>query len=352
MRCEVLRLRDFEAVAKDWTALAADHTQAPFLHADFVGALIDEFADGSERLVRVTSNDQLLALGLFKRRGLMWETFQPSQMPIGCLVARRGAALASLLPLIGRALPGLTLGVAATQQDPLSFERPSDTEELRTLDYISTAAIDIVGSFDDYWNARGKNLRQNLRKQHRKLADESTRVTLEALRDRTDIVEAIGDHGALESAGWKAGGGTALSADNPQGRFYRKALEAFCGRDRAVVYRYRFDDRVVVVDLCVESEDTIVILKTTYDESLRTYSAASLMREEAFRLLWGGGRIKRIEFFGRAMEWHLRWSEQLRLMYHVNWYRWPALARWSAWAAQRLRPASKATGGEAVTEAN
>jgi hypothetical protein len=27
------------------------------------------------------------------------------------------------------------------------------------------------------------------------------------------------------------------------------------------------------------------------------------------------------------MEWHLRWTDEVRTMYHVNYYRWPGLRR-------------------------
>lgn len=80
-----------------------------------------------------------------------------------------------------------------------------------------------------------------------------------------------------------------------------------------------------------------MILKTAYDESIRSYSPASLMREEVFRQLWDAGRIRRIEFYGRLMDWHTRWTEQSRTLYHVNWYRWPSLTRSVTGLVRRVR---------------
>jgi hypothetical protein len=78
----------------------------------------------------------------------------------------------------------------------------------------------------------------------------------------------------------------------------------------------------------VEERDSIVVLKTSYDESVpASLSPALLMREEACRRLFDDGRFKRLEFYGRVMEWHLRWTEEVRSMYHVNCYRWPGLRR-------------------------
>lgn len=339
MRCEIFPVRSFDSLEKDWSSLAQAYWQAPFLGVDFVRTLIEVFATGQEQVVRVTTpGGEVVAMGIFARRGTMWETFQPSQLPIGCLVVQPRTDWESLLQALGRALPGLSLGVAASQQDPLSTPRPRSEGRISTLDYIETPFIDITGSFTDYWEARGKNLRQNLRKQRRKLADEGTELTLDVVRSPQDVAQAVEDYAKLESAGWKAGGGTAVTSGNAQARFYQRVLERYCEKGKGRIYRYRFNDHVVVVDLCIESNDSLVVLKTTYDESIRSYSPAALMREDAFKALWEEGVFRRIEFFGPKKEWHTRWTEQSRVLYHVNWYRWPSIVQFASRLARALRP--------------
>ena len=188
------------------------------------------------------------------------------------------------------------------------------------------------GDFDSYWAARGKNLRQNMRKQRAKLEAESVATELEVITDPNRVAEAIEDYGRLESAGWKAEGGTAVHPENAQGRFYRSMLEDFCGRGAACVYRYRIGGAVAAMDLCVDSGTVQVILKTAYDETNRQLSPASLMRQEIFRQLFAEGRIERVEFYGRVMEWHTRWTDTVRTLFHVNVYRSGALR----WLRERL----------------
>lgn len=329
LRAEILPLSSFDEVAGDWARLSAAYTHAPFMGVDFVRPLLAVFASSGEVIARIRSHDgAVVGVGLFVRRSSgVWETFQPSQLPIGCLVVLPHVDWAKLLSAVGNALPGFTLSVAATQQDPRVCTRPEDTGPLATLDYIPTAAIDITGTFDDYWNARGKNLRQNLRKQRKKLVDDAVVTRLEMVRDPASVARSVAEYAKLEESGWKASGGTAVNVGNEQGRFYRTMLERFCATGRGLILKYRLDDKIVVVDLCIESADALVVLKTTYDESIRSLSLAALMREEAFRAIWDDGRIRRIEFFGRMMEWHTRWSDQSRVLYHVTWYRWPRLLR-------------------------
>jgi hypothetical protein len=51
------------------------------------------------------------------------------------------------------------------------------------------------------------------------------------------------------------------------------------------------------------------------------------MRQDAFREVFDDGRLRRIEFYGRMMEWHTRWTEHSRTLYHVNLYRWAIISR-------------------------
>jgi hypothetical protein len=142
------------------------------------------------------------------------------------------------------------------------------------------------------------------------------------------VAAAVADYGRLESTGWKGRQGTAIGAGDAQARFYRTILENFCARGAGSIYRYWFGERLVATDLCIEDGRQIVILKTAYDEAAPgALSPALLMREEQVRALFDEARLERIEFYGRVMEWHQRWTGDVRTMYHVNFYRWPALRR-------------------------
>ena len=80
------------------------------------------------------------------------------------------------------------------------------------------------------------------------------------------------------------------------------------------------------MDLCIVGGGALIILKTTYDEAYKAVSPAFLMREQAFRQLFEKKEVDRIEFYGKVMEWHTRWTDEVRTMYHVNRYRWPAIS--------------------------
>ena len=85
-----------------------------------------------------------------------------------------------------------------------------------------------------------------------------------------------------------------------------------------------------------------VVLKTTYDETISNLSPAFLLREEEIRQHFGEKRIRRVEFFGKVMDWHMQWTREARMLYHVNVNRFPWLARlrarWRSWSARLGTP--------------
>lgn len=313
----------FAQAATVWDELNSRCSNLPFLDSRFIGPLLEVFGSGGEQLAIGSVNGCSVAAAIVVRAGVgRWALFQPSQMPLGPLLLLPQLSIERVAADLLKALPGANLVLGLTQLDPVAISRPEDSEKFATLDYIQTAWVDIVGDFDDYWAARGKNLRQNMKKQRNKLAAEGSELSFEVIRHAASVGDAIRQYGVLETASWKFGEGTAVRAENDQGRFYKAMLERFCEAGRGIIYRYRLGEQVAAMDLCIESGDLLVILKTAYDGSNKSLSPAFLMREEQFQRLFVDRKIRRVEFFGKVMEWHTRWTSQSRIIYHANVYRW------------------------------
>jgi CelD/BcsL family acetyltransferase involved in cellulose biosynthesis len=334
---------EFSRYATQWDSLAAASGDVPFLHSGFVRPLLSEFATGDEKLAILEGAGGAQAMTLIRPKGRgVWETYQPSQLPLGPWVQAEGAHLPSLVRGLLHRLPGFAIQVGMTQLDPRLFARPPDEPGLATLDYIDTAWIPVTGSFEEYWDARGKNLRTNLRKQRRKLESDGVAVRFDVVTRQADVAEAIEQYGSLESAGWKATLGTAIDAKNAQGRFYRAVLENFCAAGAGRIYRCWLGDHIVAMDLCIESRQMLVVLKTTYDQSLKSFSPASLLREEEMRAIFQERKISDVEFYGKVMDWHTQWSKDVRTLYHLNCFRWAWMARIKAYRAGKRRSRSVA----------
>jgi hypothetical protein len=45
------------------------------------------------------------------------------------------------------------------------------------------------------------------------------------------------------------------------------------------------------------------------------------MHHDVFQSIFGERRFARVEFYGKLMEWHTRWTDQARMLYHATCYR-------------------------------
>jgi CelD/BcsL family acetyltransferase involved in cellulose biosynthesis len=327
MNWKIYNIDQFEKQHQHWHSLNVEGVASPLLNPDFISLLLKFFGNGKEILVCYENNGQAKAMAILRQsRSGSWETFQPSQAPIGAWIHSANLNWNILLASLIKKLPGFTLIIGVTQQDPDLLTRPVNSSTLKTLDYVQTVRISLDGGFDEYWNSRGKNLRSNLKKQRKKLEKDSIKTCLELSTSPDDVDQAIIDYGAIESAGWKADGDTAIHPNTVQGKFYKEMMESFCQNGRCRIYRYWYNDRIVAMDLCIQDHGCLVILKTTYDENVgKTTSPASLMRQDEFREIFSDCNVNKIEFYGKMMDWHTKWGDEIRTLYHVNQYRWSIL---------------------------
>ncbi len=326
MKWTLYPINEFFGYQEQWDRLNQTLSESPLLHTDFVIPLLECFATGNELLAIYgdTRNPKAMAI-LCKAKIGAWRTLQPSQAPVGAWLQSPEDSTESLLKTLHASLPGISINLSITQQDPLILPRPQHSENLTTLDYIDSAKVSVTGSFEEYWSKRGKNLRQNLRRQRNKLERENIAPRLETVSEPGNITEAVQAYGNLESAGWKRTTNTAVDIDNTQGTFYASMIRNFCERGRGLVFQYYYDDSLVATDLCIQGGGSLVILKTTYDEKIKTSSPAMLMRQEAFKYIFDQTPIQHIEFYGKVMDWHVKWSSEIRTLFHINY--WSGMAR-------------------------
>lgn len=328
MPWQILPIEHFSDYHATWDQLNDNGPRSPLLEARFVQTAVKHFGNGRERFALRYDGEQVTSAAVFSPASYgCWATFQPSQSPLGAWLQAPGMDSVRMAKELILALGPIVGLFSLTQQDPDLLPRPSTSPMAHTLDYIQTARITLGRTFDAYWQARGKNLRHNLKRQRNRLEREGIITRLLTLTDPKGVPEQIRAYGTLESAGWKFASGTAISKDNAQGRFYSELLSAYCSTGDGIIYAYYYDDKIAAIDLCIRNRSTLVILKTTYDESIKTSSPAMLMRYDAFPALFGDPTLERIEFYGAVMDWHRKWSEEIRTLYHLNVYRHPWLAR-------------------------
>ncbi|MDX3772876.1 GNAT family N-acetyltransferase [Chromatiaceae bacterium AAb-1] len=292
----------------------------------FISTAIAAFppADG---LIAIARKKGLpVAISVLEKTGFgRWQTYQPSQAPLGAWLQLPEQDITRLLATLAQALPFPVLTISLTQQDPDLIPRPADTPKLITSDYITTGRLTLNMPFADYWNQRSKNTRQNVNKISNRLQKELLIPQFSQLKDPSMLAAAVNGYATIESASWKQQHGTAVSMDNAQGHFYLNMLQQFAPA-QAEVWQYHYNQQLVATDLCIRDADTLIILKTTYDEEWSRFSPAFAMHVDGIQYCMDQG-LRQIEFYGPAMEWHRKLTDELRTLYHITWYAFSLLRK-------------------------
>ncbi len=327
MRWEFHSVKDFHRFSSVWDEVNRAAAGNPTLSSVFVNVLAKVFCHGDELLAICRIGELPIALGIVHKIAPgLWQTFQPSQAPLGLWIWRPDISRHELMPGLITALPGIPMLIGITQMSEHYFPKPNNHGSIRFLDYAETASILVNQPFEQYWQARDASVRRQVERRLRRLHDGGIEPNLEIIIDPAVMQDAIADFGHIESMGWKGAEGTAIHVDNIQGVFYSKLLTDLARLGHGTVYRYKFNTDTVAMELCIESDGTLVMLKTTYDEKYAAYAPGILMRHAIFEHVFSTGRIDRIEFLGKLQPWQVKWCDETYWLYHVNYYRWPWMA--------------------------
>jgi CelD/BcsL family acetyltransferase involved in cellulose biosynthesis len=312
-----------ERVKAEWETLAERLDYPPVLSATFAQALLTVFRPEKALIARLTNGAGVQGFAILVRETpWSWSSYQPDNAPLGLWLLDPTIAIRDALDRLIRTLPGLCLVLSLRALDPL-LVRSQPGSHLRQLDYIVTAQITIDRPWTAWFDSRSKNLRHDLGRQRRRLAERGIEIEARRINLVADMPAAVEAYAALESTGWKKQVATAVTVGSPQAQFYTRLLGGLAPLGQSEIWQLLYNGEVAACDLCVRNGATIIILKTAYNEALAgNTSPAQLLHHEMFRWMFEHSGAKTIEFFGTIMSWHRRWTDESRALYHLTSYRW------------------------------
>jgi hypothetical protein len=291
--------------------------------------LVEHFAADNVVLAIDQTDDATNAALLLEPRQLgIWHTFLPSQAQIAPALVASNESLRRLF----RDLRGPSLAIEMLCQDPdFSTCFAEDVaKSTQRVEHVETVAIEVDGAFDEYWGRRPRNLRKAT---SRRLNSLGNALRFEKHTSRQDVERALERYGELEIAGWKGRSGTALHKSNPQGRFYADVLSGFAESDEARIYELYLDDRLASSQITICSERMLVMLKTTYDESLAKSGPGRLLQYKLLEDIFAESRKYQVEYYTNATAEQIAWSTEKRTIEHVMLFREQWIRR--AWQLYR-----------------
>jgi CelD/BcsL family acetyltransferase involved in cellulose biosynthesis len=122
--------------------------------------------------------------------------------------------------------------------------------------------------------------RKEYGRQLRRLAN-GGRAEQESVADPEAVIAAFDEFLALEAAGWKGAGGTAMAARAETREFAREAVARLAGEGAVRIQALRFEGRMIAGLVSILSGGAAVAWKIAYDESFARFSPGAQVMLDA-----------------------------------------------------------------------
>ncbi|MCP4268282.1 MAG: GNAT family N-acetyltransferase [Candidatus Brocadiaceae bacterium] len=314
--------QNFEAYREEWDNLNATlYDSHPLLDSNFITPLVKYFADDNSHLAILSRGNSTQAMALLQNNNLIkWSSFLPSQLQISPVLFKDKDQAISLI----KQLPFSVLMLDILAQDPLYspfYGKEISKSNLSRMHHAITINVSVQGTFEAFWDLRSKNLKRNVSRYINRINKNGLDLNLVINTNTNEVIDSLNRYGQLESSGWKAATGTAISPNNIQGKFYADVLNNFSHLNNSKVYELYIDNKLAASRLVIQNKQILIILKTTYDETIKKYSPGRMLLYLLIQNIFENKVVKYIEFYTNANKDQISWADTTRSIEHVTVYR-------------------------------
>jgi CelD/BcsL family acetyltransferase involved in cellulose biosynthesis len=309
MRARVLP-DEFGRLAPEWDALADEVDASPFLRPGWFAAWWNAFGTGQLRLLveRDAAGRLLAVMPVSVRHGVCVAPANWHSPEYGILAAGRAARTALLDRLFASRPQLVSLRLLPTGDETIeSVHAAADRFQYHSAlrSQPSCPVVGVDGDWDTYERGLSRNLRQDLARCRRRLAELGP-VSLEVSLAASDLEAAF----ELEQLGWKGARGSAM-ASRPQTRQFYEAVARWAEtRGWLRLIFLRAGERRVAFHLALEQGGSYIPLKGGLDPDLSRCSPGKLMIHATLERAFATG-LRRYDFVVGSEEYKLRWATGL-----------------------------------------
>lgn len=325
------RVSDFSGLSHRWQALNDATIASPLLSADFTETALRHFGRGDELICLAESSGEIVAGTILQKKNLFtWQTFQPSQMPLGPWLQHSQEDLASIGSSLLRQLPGVALILSITRLDS-DFYPQRNSSRVMAVDSITTGRVRLAPDMDAFVSTGpvkdNPKLYSELMRRMRKAEKEHGQIILDVETSSTAAKAFVNRYAAIESRSWKAAGGSAITPDDAQAIFYSDLMERLAPKGEARMYTLKFGDVLVAHQIATAKEDVLILLKTTYNPDFRNLGPGVIQTYQIVKhAIESMSGLRIVEMYGRFNDSQKLWVAETRAIYHANLYRFNFLS--------------------------
>lgn len=347
---------EFPNLAGKWQSLCESTTNTPLLSADFVGTALRHFAQGGEIICFGERSGKVIAGTIVHKPSKMtWQTFQPSQMPLGPWLQSKHDNLTTLAKSLQKALPGFTPLLSLTQLDS-DFYSAGRSPDVTLVDSITTGRVLLQSDLHEFMDSApvrdNPKLVAELMRRMRKAEKVHGEIELEVETKPEEATAFLNRYAEIESRGWKSAKGSAIKPNDNQARFYADLMNAYARNGAARMYTLRFGTTPVAHQIAILGDGVAILLKTTYDEGFRAFGPGVIQTYRIIKdLIEKEESIRVVEMYGRFNDSQKLWVANTRSIYHVNIYQSSLVASMHRrWASLRTRSTRDEGSPQAIAE--
>jgi len=176
---------------------------------------------------------------------------------------------------------------------------------------------------DDSWRSPVDKLNSRRRSDFRrslKRAEEFGEVRTEVIAPKEHELDRLLDLAFdIEARSWKGEAGTALARDTVRANFFRRYAHQVCQQGILRFNYLHIGDAVAAMQIAVEQDGALWLLKVGYDAEFARCSPGSLLIADTIKYA-ADKKLKSYEFLGVSESWTRVWTEQERDTVSVRVY--------------------------------
>lgn len=334
------------ALAEPWEELAAG--APPSAQHGWFTAWWEAFGDKGATVCSVWDSSGLAALLPLTRQRLGLRAPTNAETPSFRPLARSAEGLARLAEAVAQAAPRVELQALPLEDPGAGAMRAAAARAGRLVVVDRDFEAPFVQTSGDFGAYRGLMKRRwvEIERRGRKLAREHS-VELNVIQAPRALEAELEEGLALEASGWKGRQGTAILSSPASAGFYRAVVRDAHRRGELRFSTLRVDGRLAAWDMAIVAGDRYHLLKTAFDEAVRTAGPGLVLRRAVVERCFETG-LETHEFLGHDLAWKRLFATGARRHVVLRLYArhgWPAA---NYLYRRRVRPPLRAVAKSAL----
>jgi CelD/BcsL family acetyltransferase involved in cellulose biosynthesis len=322
---QVEQITDFEAFLElepTWSALSEQSGARSFFlsHAWFRCCWMGRREDERPSVVVVRDGSSVAGLAPFFTSAIKWRIFpvravqlmQNQDSPFADVVAvpdKADEILRAILAYLGRSSKSFVVAFNKLPRSSLTHGllANSVTEEpLIRLPCGQSPILQLDGGWGGFWSAQSQRFKKTVRNVVNRV-ERLGRVAAEELSRTASAEECLQVFASVADRSWKAELPISLRRNPSIRRFFEALTPALHGSGRLRLWTVRLDGAPIATEYHIQDGDTVVALRSDFDERYREASPGAYLNHQIIRQYFEEGM--RIYDMGAGdNEYKLRWA--------------------------------------------